>query len=91
MMMVGAGQKDSYVGEQAQAKRGVLKLKYPVEHGIVKGQWRRGRWGLFIRWGRQYPLVSVSMMKEERANEERKLNEMVLKPRFCGGFRNHFF
>ena len=33
--MVGAEQKEFYVGQNADEKRGVLNLKYPIEHGIV--------------------------------------------------------
>lgn len=35
-VLVGSTHKEEYIGDEALAKRGVLKLSYPIEHGQIK-------------------------------------------------------
>ena len=39
VMMGGLEEADVYIGRKAQELRGLLKIKYPVEHGIVSRLW----------------------------------------------------
>lgn len=34
-IILGSGEKEIYIGDEAQLRRGILALHYPIEHGIV--------------------------------------------------------
>ena len=39
-VMAGAVEGDTFVGARAQDLRGLLKIRYPIEHGIVTNWYR---------------------------------------------------
>jgi actin-related protein len=74
-VMVGMGQKDFYIGDEAQRKRGILTLKYPVEHGIITNfdDWQKLIEGTYQLLGvspNAQPLLLVHNVHETQANKD---------------------
>jgi len=79
-VMVGMGQKDWYVGDEAQAKRGILQLQRPVMRGIIQ-DWEAAEKLLhntFYNELRVAPEDRATLMTEAplnpKANREKMLN-----------------
>ena len=82
-IMVGLDQKEVYVGEEAQQKRGVLRIEQPIEHGVVKNWddmekvWHHTLYSELRVSPEEHPVLMTEAPLNPKPNRERMTHIMV--------------